>query len=482
MQLQDVFVSIILIVLVIVIGKLIRNWVGVLQKLYIPSSLIGGVLALLLGPQALGWLVERIWNDDAFLAGGVWPERVLDIWSDVPGLLISVVFAGLFVGKTIPNPGQIWKRAGPMVMHGQTLAWGQYVVGLLLTILLLTPFFGISPLAGGLIEIGFEGGHGTAAGLSDTFRELGFEDGADLALGMATVGVVMGVLLGTVLINWGIARGHIEKPEAKGDDDADDTDELSEHDTREETRMPSRLRDKAIDPLSIHLGLIGIAIGIGWLMLEGLIWLEATLLVPIGWPELMTHIPLFPLAMIGGVALQVFLAQIGWDKRIDQKLVNRISGAALDLLIVAAMATLSLGALGTHFWAFVLLCAVGIAWNLFGLLILAPRMFPENWMQNGLANFGQGMGMTVVGLLLVRMSDPDNKTGAMDAFGYKQLLFEPVVGGGLFTAASLPLIAEFGPIPVLIGVSTIMTGWLIVGLTGIGVKSPSTDDDNDESD
>jgi len=245
--------------------------------------------------------------------------------------------------------------------------------------------------------------------------------------------------------------------------------------------MPSRLRDKAIDPLSIHLGLIGIAIAIGWLMLEGLIWLEATLLVPIGWPELMTHIPLFPLAMIGGVVLQVFVAQVGWDKRIDRKLVNRISGTALDVLIVAAMATLSLGALGTHFWAFVLLCVVGIAWNLFGLLILAPRMFPENWMQNGLANFGQGMGMTVVGLLLVRMSDPDNKTGAMDAFGYKQLLFEPVVGGGLFTAASLPLIAEFGPIPILIGVSVIMTGWLILGLSGIGIKSPSGENDDGDS-
>lgn len=38
---------------------------------------------------------------------------------------------------------------------------------------------------GGLIEIGFEGGHGTAAGMADTFADLGFEEGADLALGLA---------------------------------------------------------------------------------------------------------------------------------------------------------------------------------------------------------------------------------------------------------------------------------------------------------
>lgn len=65
-------------------------------------------------------------------------------------------------------------------------------------------------------------------------------------------------------------------------------------------------------------------------------------------------------------------------------------------------------------------------------------------------------------------SDPNHKTGAIDAFGYKQLLFAPIVGGRLFTAVSLPLIAEFGPIPVLIGVSVVMTGWLILGLSGVG--------------
>ena len=463
MSLEDVFVAILLIVLIILIGKLARNWIGVLQRLYLPSSLIGGMVALLLGPDALGSVVRVVWGEEAALADGLWPERILNVWSQIPGLLISVVFAGLFLGKTIPEPGQIWRRAGPMVMHGQMLAWGQYVVGLLLVVLVLTPIWGTSPLAGGLIEIGFEGGHGTAAGLADTFAELGFEDGADLALGLATVGVVAGVLLGTVLINWGVLRGHLPPPRSETDP-SEEAEELSEHDTREITHRPPQMRDKAIDPLSVHLGFVALAIAIGWLLLRGLSWLEVTLLVPLGWPELMRHIPLFPLAMVGGVILQVIATRTGWADRIDRQLMNRISGTALDLLIVAAMATLSLAALGTHLWVFILLCVAGIAWNLFGLLVLAPRMFPENWMQNGLANFGQGIGMTVIGLLLVRMSDPQDQTGAMEAFGYKQLLFEPVVGGGLFTAASLPLIAQFGPIPVLIGVSIVMVGWLICGL------------------
>ena len=57
-----------------------------------------------------------------------------DVWRDAPGVLISVVFAGLFMGKEIPGLGTIWKRSGPMLAHGQALAWGQYVVALLLVV------------------------------------------------------------------------------------------------------------------------------------------------------------------------------------------------------------------------------------------------------------------------------------------------------------------------------------------------------------
>ena len=467
MTLEHVAVAMVLIGLVMLVGKLIRRHVKIFQKLYLPSSIIGGVVALLVGPQALGWLVRRYWDEQAALAGGIWPEITLEVWSGLPGLLISVVFAGLFLGKSIPNPRQIWRQAGPMITHGQTLAWGQYVVGISLALLLLTPIWGMTPLAGALIEIGFEGGHGTAAGLSATFRELGFEDGADLALGLATIGVVAGVLLGTVMVNWGVWRGHIPRPDFQAKQETS-SENLSEHENREEIAPRRAFSDRAIDPLSIHIGFVGLAIGIGWLLLEALIWLEATLLVPIGWPQLMTHIPLFPLAMIGGVMVQLAGMRLGFAQTIDRELMNRISGTALDLLIVAAMGTLSLAALGAHIGPFLVLAAGGIVWNVFGLVVLARLMFPTNWMQNGLANFGQGMGMTVIGLLLVRMSDPHGRAGAMEAFGYKQLLFEPVVGGGLFTAASLPLIYQFGPVPVLIGVTVVMLGWLIFGLWSFG--------------
>jgi glutamate:Na+ symporter, ESS family len=85
---------------------------------------------------------------------------VLDVWSELPGLLISVAFATLFLGQRLPKPREAGRLAGPQLALGVTMGSGQYVVGLLLGIFVLAPFFGLDPVAGALIEIGFEGGQG----------------------------------------------------------------------------------------------------------------------------------------------------------------------------------------------------------------------------------------------------------------------------------------------------------------------------------
>ena len=49
--------------------------------------------------------------------------------------------------------------------------------------------------------------------------------------------------------------------------------------------------------------------------------------------------------------------------------------------------------------------------------------------------------MGATGLMLIRVADPDGRPPARDAFGYERVGFGPFFGGGLVTAASLPLIA-----------------------------------------
>jgi len=466
----DVFTALLVIGLFLVAAKWLRSRIPLFRRLFLPASVIGGALALLGGPQVLGRVVTAL-DGPEWISDGVIPEAVLEVWSELPVLLISVVFAALFIGKQIPGIRQIWEVAGPQVALGQSIAWGQYVVGLVLALVVLGPVFGLPPVAGALIEIGFEGGHGTSAGLSSTFEEFDFAEGTDLALGLATIGLLAGVLLGTVLINWGVRTGKIALDSAGNpiDDARSQTeDDLDDLDDREGAGRDQKTT--ATDPLSIHIGFVAVAIAIGWLLLEALEAIEVATWGGEDGLELLVHLPLFPVAMLGGVVLQLVLDRTGHAELVDRQLINRISGAALDLIIVAALGTLSLEAIGGNLAPFLVLAVAGIVWNVSAFLLLAPRIVPEYAYERGLGDFGQSMGMTVTGLLLMRIADPPNRSGGLEAFGYKQLLFEPVVGGGLFTAASVPLIAQLGAVPVLIGTSVLLVFWVVLGLTRFGPK------------
>lgn len=432
------------------------------RRLFLPSSLLAGVVALLAGPEVFGVLFGDVFDDGA----GLFPGYVYDTWSALPGLLISVVFAALFLGKPIPGIRAIWLRAGPQVVVGQTMAWGQYVVGILLALLVLTPVFGLSPMAGALIEIGFEGGHGTAAGMAGTFEDLGFPEGADLALGLATVGLLAGVIGGTILINIAARRG-IVSPESGSDDSARPSVE-----EQAELEKDYRHERSTTDPLSVHLGLVALAVLAGWALLTALQALESATWGRNDGVEILAHVPLFPMAMLGGVFIQLLVMRMGYEEHVSARTMQRISGFALDFTIVAALATLSLQALGEHLVPFLLLAVTGIAWSLLVLMVLAPRVIPYNWFERGVGDFGQSMGVTVTGVLLMRMADPRNESGALESFGYKQLLFEPIVGGGLFTAASVPLIYQFGPVAVLVFTGVMTLGWIIFGLLYFGRMVP----------
>jgi len=457
------FLALALIWVLLIAAHYIRRTSRLLSSLFLPGSIIAGIAALLIGPDGLGAIASWTSGRDTWAADGIIPRPILEVWHSLPGILINVVFAALFIGKTIPGLKAIWRRAAPVVTYGQTIAWGQYVIGLLLAILILSPVFGMNPMAGALIEIGFEGGHGTAAGLIPVFEELDFAEGADLALGLATIGLLSAIISGTILINWAARTNRLSARSASLDAEAV-PDEMSELMQNRTGAQHSEEADPPIDPLSFHLGLIGISIFLGWLMLQVLIGLER-LTWGRAWDlDLLVHMPVFPFAMIGGVVVQVIASRWLGRHAINRDLINRIAGTALDIIIVAALATLSLTVIGDNLIPFALLALAGISWNIIGFLVLAPRLIPRDWFENGIPNFGQSMGMTVTGMLLFRMTDPNNRSGGLESFGYKQLLFEPVVGGGLFTASAMPLIMQFGAPTMLMVTGTFMLAWLAFGL------------------
>ncbi|WP_131105500.1 sodium/glutamate symporter [Ornithinimicrobium sufpigmenti] len=452
--------ALLLLGLFLLIGKVIRVRTGWVQRLFLPSSIIGGALLLLLGPQVLGQLVPGMSE------AGVFTAEILTTWGALPGLLISVVFATMFLGQELPSPKRAARLVGPQLSLGVALGSSQYVVGLLIAALILVPVFSASPMTGALIEIGFEGGHGTAAGMRPVMEDLGFGDGADLAVGLATVGIVGGIVIGIALINWGVRTGRTELLKGDVKTSLDEQKGLF----RKDEHYPAATmtsRPASVEPLSLHMAFVAVAILIGWAILESLRWIEAqtyaSVMLEDNTPlEIFAYVPLFPLALIGGVILQAIAEAFKVAHIIDHQMMLRIQGWALDFLIIAAIGTLSLTAIGANIGTFTLLAIAGIGVNVALFLWLAPRIIGRYWFERGIGDFGQSMGVTATGLILMRITDPEAKSPAFEAFGYKQLIFEPFFGGGMITALAIPII-------FLTGVWPLFFAMLVIFLIAVGV-------------
>ncbi|MEO0928252.1 MAG: sodium:glutamate symporter, partial [Cyanobacteria bacterium J06643_13] len=277
-------------------------------------------------------------------------------------------------------------------------------------------------------------------------------------------GILSGIIFGTVLAHWGRKKGYIQsEPTEVPDGDAQFQETAPTESSAVLAKRARLMRNFLIDPLSLNFGFTGLAIAIGWIILQIMTLIESATWGR-GGLELIGAVPLFPMALIGGIIIQVVMKRLDLDVLIIRKLQERIAGVALDLLVVTALASINLAVLGANIGIFLTLSIVGIIWNVFAFMYLAPKILPIYWFERGIGDMGQSMGVTATGILLIRMVDPENRTGAFESFAYKQLFFEPIVGGGLFTAAAPALLVRFGSIPVLIGTAGLLIFWLIFGI------------------
>ena len=309
------------------LGHILRTRIRVFQRLYLPSCILAGLLGLVVlqGFKSAGAPIPGVWT-----AG----------WSKLPGFLINIVFACLFLGSALPKLSTLWRRAGLQLVYGQIVAWGQYAVGVGLVLVLLARVFGLPEMFGGVLPVGFEGGHGTAAGMGPVFEDLGWAEGKDFALASATCGILSAIIVGMALVNWAARRGYTVRGQGAA---SVSEEELAGRIPVDRRPAAGRLTvsSEAIESFSLHLVMVGVAVLIGYLMKQALVLVEGY--VPmLAENRILSSFPLFPLCMLGGLIVQVWEDRYDRHNLIDAGLMRRIQNTALDFLVVAAIATIKL--------------------------------------------------------------------------------------------------------------------------------------------
>lgn len=403
----------------LLLGQVLRTKIRIFQNLFLPASIIGGAIALTFGPYVLGCI----------------PQNVTQTWSVLPETLISIVFACIFIGSELPKLNNIWNRAGAGVTFAYVQASAQWILGLGIAVLVIAPIWKLHPGVGSIIEVGWFGGSGTAAGMITMYQELGHSDIAALAVASATIGLVYSIVMGIILINFAVRKGY--------------TNVLKTVSSFREVGSSGILRGEqaknfgklkvesfAVDHLAMHLSIVLIAVVLGWLMRNGL-----GALAPI-----IKFIPVFPFAMIAGFFMQMIFVWLKIGDLIDKPTIDRISGTALDFLIISSVATLSLDVVITYFIPLTILTVAAAAFTVWVTFWLGPKMYPQDWFECAMGDFGVMCGTVASGLMLTRILDPENKTVALRVFAYKRLFMLPIVAGLIFSTV---MVFRYGPWPVI---------------------------------
>jgi ESS family glutamate:Na+ symporter len=394
-----------------------------LQRIGLPAALLSGLIGLLIGPFGVAPIV---------------PASLTDRWLNLPEVLMTLVFSTMLMGKPLPSARELWRPASAQLLLGLTLGFGQFLVGALVVLGILIPLLGVDPLMACLIEVGFEGGHGAAAVMGPIYASFGFSGGRDLGLAMATVGLVSSVVLGSVLV---ILARNVNWIEPAPGDSATTNVQTAHRGKAPSLQGISPWREGA-KSLATNFGCCGLAVLVAIGMQQALLVVSPR--ISAGMVQVVRTMPLFPLALLGSLLVQLVLERTGQSSLATGPVQSKIAGLATDVLITAAMAGLNLPLLLQDWLPLTILATAGLGWNLFGLLVLSKPILPAPWFEPAITEFGQATVVAASGLLLLGLADPEGKSTTLAPFSIKQLVLQPVLAGGVVTVLAPLAVVTWG--------------------------------------
>ena len=398
MTVTDLLLDFCIMSALLLLAKVLRVHVGLLQRLYIPSPLIAGFLGLFLGRQFLNVL--------PFSAS----------ISEYAGVLIAVVFGTMFLGdRRKVSLRSMVESVGDSFFVNGAAEIAQFGLALVLGAVLLPVIFpGINAAFGLMLPAGFAGGHGTAAAMGGVLAEAGWSDATSVGQTFATVGLLGGILMGVVLVNIGARRGYTRVLKTVGELPEEMLVGLNPPEKRD-SLGDETVNSISMDTLTWHASLVLATTGAAYLINWGL----KTVLPQISFPT-------YGIAIICGIFLQKLLRLLKLDDYTDKRVITHIGSCTTDYLVAFGVASISVSVVVTYAVPIALLSLIGFAGVVFWHFVVCGHFLRNFWYERGLFIFGQCTGVLATGVLLLRVSDPEFKTGALADFGLVWLFFSIV--------------------------------------------------------
>ena len=394
----------------LLIANALKRSIRALQASLIPTSVLGGVLLLVVA-AVFKVVTGRILFDTDFFGGN--GSNTLEI------ITYHMLALGFIATTFKSSSGKLSrKRAAEIFNTGVTTVSTylmQGIFGLVISIAAALVMPGFFRAAGILLPFGYGQGTGQALNYGGIFEnDYGFAGGKSFGLTVAALGFLSASLGGVIYLNVLRRRGKIASIGAEQS--------LRSEEIQGENEIPMQ---ESIDKITVQIALVVVSYLLAYFLMK---------LLGKALPGMRSVIFGFNF-LLGVLSATLIKAVINGLKKsgvvkkehINNFLMTRVSNFFFDLMVVAGIAAIRLHVL-TNYWAVILIMGVvGLVITFYYNRFVADKLFPEYNDEQFLMMYGMLTGTASTGTILLRELDGEFRTPAADNMVYQN--FPAIVFG-----------------------------------------------------
>lgn len=391
----------------LLVGTFLRAKVKLFQSLYLPASVIGGFIGIIISPEILG----RFSNYSIY-------EEWIKTYSLLPGILSVPIFAAIPLGMFL-NENKNIKSMYPskvLICFGlfQCASMSQSAIGYATNMFFskINPQLNMYRTFGYELSAGFAGGHGLAAATGKLLEGFGipqWEIAQGVALTTATIGLIGGIVFGIIFINLAV-RKNKTKIIKRINDSADKSMEVGYNKDINKQNSLGRetFLSSSIETITFHLAIIFTVCGIAYIVLNFVKKMNIAGL---------NVLPVWTYSMIIMFALNFIIKKLNLVWMVDAKVKAKIMGTLSDFAIVSAMTSLPIKAIINYIAPITVMCILGFIITYLLVFPLNSFFFKEDYsFERAIISWGTLTGVLITGMTLLKICDPEYKSPALSEF------------------------------------------------------------------
>ena len=395
----------------LLIANVLKTQVPFLKKSLIPNSVLGGMLMLIISSVVYFTTGDYLFNQPVFSTNG----------SGIATLEVVTYhcLAIGFIAMTLrPSGRKLTKeRTGEIFNSGLTTVNSyllQATFGLVVTFICTVIIADFAGGSGILLCFGYGQGTGQALNIGGNFDASMGTTGIykNIGLSLAAIGFLVASIVGVIVINIWRKKGKLAYKEAT----------VSTLKTEDVVGANEPPINESVDKLSIQFALIILS----YLVAYGMMYLLGNVILKGGNMLGTVYGFNFLFGVLSATLVKSVLKLLkkgGLLKKdyVNTFLLNRVSGFAFDLMIVAGICAIQIDLVSGYIVPIVIMAVLGAAVTFLYVNFICKKLFPDYRYEQFLAFFGMLTGTASTGMILLREADPNLESPVSENLVYQNL-------------------------------------------------------------